>query len=149
MNYDRMIPLRHHRLTIALLIACTAPVALAQEADSATTLDSIVVVAERAVTATKTDTPLVETPQAVSVVPAELFAQRGALNLQETLRYTAGVTAESYGLDTLSENFFVRSVDPTQYLDGMRKVYNYSPIPRIDVYTLDCVEVLRGPSSVS
>lgn len=143
-----MISHRRHRLTVALLFACAAPVALAQDGDTATTLDSIEVVAERAVTATKTDTAVVETPQAVSVVPSELFAQRGALNLQETLRYTAGVTAESYGLDTRGESFFVRSVDPTQYLDGMRKVYNYSPIPRIDVYTLDRVEVLRGPSSM-
>lgn len=143
-----MPPYRRHRLTAALLMACAAPAAFAQEANTATTLDSVEVVAERAVTATKTDTALVETPQAVSVVPSELFSQRGALNLQETLRYTAGVTAESYGLDTRGENFFVRSVDPTQYLDGMRKVYNYSPIPRIDVYTLDRVEVLRGPSSM-
>ena len=30
----------------------------------------------------------------------------------------------------------------------MRKNYNFSPIPRIDVHTLDRVEVLRGPSSV-
>ena len=143
-----MLPYRRHRLTTAMLIASAIAPAFAQETDTATGLDTVVVVAERAVTATKTDTPVVETPQAVSVVPAELFAQRGALNLQETLRYTAGVTAESYGLDTRGENFFVRSVDPTQYLDGMRKVYNYSPIPRIDVYTLDRIEVLRGPSSV-
>ena len=138
---------RLHRLTAALTIACLAQTAFAQQ-DAAATLDSVVVVAERAVTATKTDTPLVETPQAISVVPAELFVRRGAQNLQETLRYSAGVAAESYGLDTRGENFFVRSVDPTQYLDGMRKVYNFSPVPRVDVYTLDRVEVLRGPSSV-
>lgn len=140
--------LHRHRLTTALLLACAAPLACAQDADTTTTLDAVDVVADTAVTATKTDTPLVQTAQAVSVVPAELYLQRGAQNLQETLRYTAGVTAESYGLDTRGESFFVRSVDPTQYLDGMRKVYNYSPVPRIDVYTLDRVEVLRGPSSV-
>jgi len=142
-----------HRLLIALSVICQPLAtgwAFAKDKDSeeAATLDPVVVVAERAETATKTDTPLVETPQAISVVSEELFTERGARNLQETLRYTAGVTAESYGLDTRGENFFVRSLDPAQYLDGMRKVYNFSPIPRADVYTLERVEVLRGPSGV-
>src|SRR5688572_20606056 len=101
-----MFPYRRHRLTTALLIACVAPAAYAQDADIATTLDAVEVVAERAVTATKTDTPLVETPQAISVVPAELFTQRGALNLSDTLRYTAGVSADPYGLDTRREDVF-------------------------------------------
>lgn len=110
--------------------------------------DEIIVTADRAVTATKTETPIIETPQAISVVPAELFLDRGARNVQETLRYTAGVTAEAFGLDTRSDVLFVRGLDPVQYQDGMRKNYNFSPIPRIDVHTLDRVEVLRGPSSV-
>jgi iron complex outermembrane receptor protein len=120
----------------------------AQEPTDPETLDKVVVVAERAVTATKTDTPLVETPQAISVVPSELYAERGARNVQETLRYSAGVTAEAFGLDTRGDTTTVRGLDPTQYQDGMRKVYNFSPIPRTEVYSLDRVEVLRGPSSV-
>jgi len=110
--------------------------------------DTIVVTGDRAVTATKTDTPIVETPQAISVVPAELFLDRGARNVQETLRYSSGVTGEAYGLDTRSDNIFVRGLNPTEYQDGLRRTFNFSPIPRADVYTLDRIEVLRGPSSV-
>lgn len=128
-----------------LPVSWAIPAALAQDA---ATLDKVTVVAERAVTATKTDTALVETPQAISVVSSEQIRERGALNVQETLRYTAGVTAEAFGLDTRSDVSTVRGLDPVQYLDGMRKVYNYSPIARPEVYTLDRVEVLRGPSSV-
>src|SRR3546814_479213 len=138
------------RLGVLACAAIAATPASAQEATSAGDLaeHDIVVTAGRAVTATKTDTPIVETPQAISVVPAELFLDRGARNVQETLRYSAGVTAEAFGLDTRSDTISVRGLDPVQYQDGMRKNYNFSPIPRIDVHTLDRVEVLRGPSSV-
>ena len=71
--------------------------------DDAYALDSVTVVAERASTATKTDTPLMETPQAISVITSSLFTDRGARNLQETLRYSAGVTADAWGLDTRAD----------------------------------------------
>lgn len=111
-------------------------------------VDDVVVTAQRAVTATKSDTPIVETPQAISVVTEELFRSRGALNLQETLRYTAGVTGEAYGLDTRNDASAVRGLAPVQFVDGMRTVYTFAPFARTAVDTLERVEVLRGPSSV-
>ena len=148
----KKIPSRRPLAAAMILVMATmnsghAQAANASEPDAAT-LDKLVVVAESATTATKTDTPLLETPQAISVVPSELFQARGAQNVQETLRYSAGATAEAFGLDTRSDVSSVRGLDPMQYLDGMRKIYNYSPIARTDVYTLDRVELLRGPSSV-
>ncbi len=116
--------------------------------DAARTLDGVTVVAERASTATKTDTSLVETPQAISVVTAPLFADRGAHNLQETLRYSAGVTADAWGLDTRNDGSTVRGLDPVQYVDGLRRSYGFRPLARSEVYGLERVEVLRGPSSV-
>lgn len=148
----KKIPSRRPLAAAMILVMATmnsghAQAANASEPDAAT-LDKLVVIAESATTATKTDTPLLETPQAISVVPSELFQARGAQNVQETLRYSAGATAEAFGLDTRSDVSSVRGLDPMQYLDGMRKIYNYSPIARTDVYTLDRVELLRGPSSV-
>ncbi len=137
-----------------LLLSLMAPTLLAsalaqaQSADEARTLDSVRVVADRASTATKTDTSLTETPQAIGVVTSDLFIDRGALNLQETLRYSAGVTADAWGLDTRGDASTIRGLDPVQYLDGMRKLYNFSPMARPEVYGLERVEVLRGPSSV-
>src|SRR3546814_4978793 len=60
----------------------------------------------------KTDTPLVETPQAISVVDDALFHDRGARNVQETLRYSAGVTGEAYGLDTRNDATVIRGLSP-------------------------------------
>ncbi|MGH6782002.1 MAG: TonB-dependent siderophore receptor, partial [Sphingomonadaceae bacterium] len=120
----------------------------AAQAQSSQSSAEITVTAERAVTATKSDTPLVETPQAISVVTERLFRDRGALNVQETLRYSAGVTGEAYGLDTRNDASIVRGLAPVQFLDGMRNVYTFAPFARTAVDTLSRVEVLRGPSSV-
>ncbi|MFZ4877534.1 TonB-dependent receptor plug domain-containing protein [Janthinobacterium sp. Mn2066] len=49
-------------------------------------------VARRSSSATKTDTALNENPQSVSVVTADEISDRHAESLDETLRYTAGVT---------------------------------------------------------
>lgn len=144
-------PLRPRAL---LLLALGTPtllataVAQAQDSGDARTLDGVNVVADRASTATKTDTPLTQTPQAISVVTRQLFTDRGAQNLQETLRYSAGVTAEAYGLDSRGDGSSIRGLDPVQYLDGLRRVHGFSPMARPDVFGLERVEVLRGPSSV-
>src|SRR3546814_20100995 len=108
------------RLGVLACAAIAATPASAQEATSAGDLaeHDIVVTAGRAVTATKTDTPIVETPQAISVVPAELFLDRGARNVQETQRYSDGVTAEAFGIATRSETIPVRGLDHVQYPEG-------------------------------
>src|SRR3546814_14605836 len=93
----------------------------------------------------KFDTPLVETPQAISVIDDTVFRDRGARNLQETMRYSAGVTGEAYGLDTRNDASIIRGLSPVQFLDGMRNFYSYAPFARTAVDTLDRVEVLRGP----
>ena len=135
------------RRALLLVVPTLLASALAQAQD-ARTLDEVTVVADRASTATKADTPLTQTPQAISVVSSELFTDRGAHNLQETLRYSAGVTADAYGLDTRSDGSTVRGLDPVQYVDGLRRSYGFSPLARTEVYGLERVEVLRGPSSV-
>ncbi|NJO33673.1 MAG: hypothetical protein HC869_11560 [Rhodospirillales bacterium] len=50
-------------------------------------------VAGRSLSATKTDTPLQEIPQAISVVGAEQIRDQGAQALQEAIRYVPGCCA--------------------------------------------------------
>ncbi|WP_343699804.1 TonB-dependent siderophore receptor [Caulobacter sp.] len=127
------------------LIAANAALAQASAPDA---VDALIVTSERATTATKTDTPLIRTPQAVSVVEGQLIADRGALNLQETLRYSAGAGAETYGMDTRGDGPSLRGFSSAQYLDGLNKVIGFNLVPRTEVYTLERVEILRGPSSM-
>jgi len=100
-------------------------------------------------TGTKTDTPLRETPQSITVVTADRVTDQGALTVQESLRYVPGVFADAYGLDSRGDYPRIRGQDPNIYLDGTRVVNTWSFNEwRPDPYTLERIEVLRGPSSV-
>lgn len=103
--------------------------------------------ARSSLSATKTATPLIETPQSISVVTAEQIRDQGAATVQETLRYSAGVGAESFGLDSRGDWSKVRGFDPVIYLDGLQKTFGFYKSPRQEPYTLERIEVVRGPAS--
>lgn len=104
----------------------------------------------RAGIATKTDTPLIETPQAITVVTAAQIRDQSSPNLQEALRYTAGVRNELYGVDNRGDYVGLRgSKDTTFLLDGMRlPLSGWWGVIRNEPYAFERIEVLRGPSSI-
>lgn len=105
--------------------------------------------ARNAATATKTDTPLAETPQSVTVVPRDQMVDQGATGLQDALNYAAGVRSDAYGIDSRSDNVRIRGAYPDEYQDGLRKLFDwYTSNTRTDPFTLERIEVLRGPSSM-
>lgn len=104
--------------------------------------------ASRAATGTKTDTPLQETPQSISVITADQMKDQGATTVQQALRYTPGVMADSYGPDSRVDSFQIRGMSADVYLDGMRTTNSWWHSQRLDPYMLERMEVLRGPSSV-
>ncbi|MGF6573345.1 iron complex outermembrane receptor protein [Paraburkholderia sp. GAS333] len=105
-----------------------------------------------AATATKTDTPLIETPQSVSVVTRDQMTMQGANTVAEALRYTAGVVSEQLGNSTAAAPYlYSRGFVLEQYLDGSRmpssSAFGYG-VPNFDTYGLERVDVMKGPSSV-
>jgi iron complex outermembrane receptor protein len=108
-------------------------------------------VAKRTSTGSKTDAPLVEVPQSVSVVGREEIDDRGAQKLDEVLRYTPGVLAGAFGPDSDTDWIYIRGFDATQtgiFLDGLQ-LFQYAFAGFIvDPFLLERVEVLRGPASV-
>ncbi|PQV46769.1 TonB-dependent siderophore receptor [Paraburkholderia sp. BL21I4N1] len=109
-------------------------------------------VAVTAVTATKTDTPLIETPQSVSVVTRDQMTAQAATSVAEALRYTASVLPEIRGDSTAGAPYlYSRGFVLEQFLDGTRlpsdTSYGYA-IPNFDTYGLERIDVLHGPSSV-
>ena len=105
--------------------------------------------AKNAATATKTDTPLSEIPQSVTVVTRDQIVDQGAINLQDALNYAAGVRPDAYGLDSRSDSVRIRGSLPDVYLDGLRQAYGYyTSTTRTEPYTLERLEVLRGPSGM-
>lgn len=106
-------------------------------------------VATRSATATKTDTPLIETPRSVSVITRDRMDAQGADLPEEALRYSAGVQTEQFGFDSRQDFFTIRGFDATRYRDGLRMVETGSfGNSNTDIYGAERIEVLRGPASV-
>lgn len=109
-------------------------------------------VATRSGTATKTDTPLIETPQSVSVITTDQVRNQGAVSIGEALRYTAGVSGDvNGGSDTRFGALQTRGFDTTLeglYVDGLRiPSSRYVHFNGLDPYGAERLEVLKGPSS--
>jgi iron complex outermembrane receptor protein len=109
-------------------------------------------VASRSATGTKTDTPILEIPQAINVVTADQVQAQGARNLTQALRYTPGLATGGFtDRNSIADEITSRGFAPTPlYLDGAYLPYagSLGGAPQIDPYTLERIEVLKGPSSV-
>ncbi|MGN8278206.1 TonB-dependent siderophore receptor [Pseudomonas sp. SMN5] len=109
-------------------------------------------VATRSATGTKTDTPILEIPQTINVVTADQIATQGARNLTQALRYTPGLNTGGFtDRNAIADEITSRGFSPTPlYLDGAYLPYagSLGGAPQIDPYTLERIEVLKGPSSV-
>ncbi|WP_312572029.1 TonB-dependent siderophore receptor [Stutzerimonas balearica] len=105
-------------------------------------------VAKRSVSATKTDTPIIETPQSISVITADRIRDQGSLTIQDSLRYVSGMRGEAYGFDSRGDFSLVRGVSPTIFLDGLQQSVGSYTNTRTDPFTLERVEVIKGPSSM-
>jgi iron complex outermembrane receptor protein len=107
-------------------------------------------VARRGTTGTKTDTPIIETPQSISVIGAEEIETLKSQSLQDALGYVAGVN-RAEGLDRTTESFFLRGFRTSGigsiYRDGTFYTVNTFD-GRQEPYGLERIEILKGASSV-
>lgn len=110
------------------------------------------IVAKRSATGSKTDTPLTEIPQTINVVTAAEIAERGALSIAQALRYTPGVSSSGFtDSHMLTDEMSSRGFAPAPlYLDGAYLPYagSLGGAPQVEPYSLERVEVLKGPASV-
>ena len=105
--------------------------------------------AEQTTTGTKTDTPLREVPQSVSVVGKQQMRDQRVQNLQEAFRYVPGVVADPFGYDSRGDSAIVRGINAPYFVDGLQTTYGFnSSTSMIEAYALERAEVLRGPASM-
>src|SRR5690606_20841345 len=104
--------------------------------------------ATRAATTPKTETAMTEAPRSLSVVPAQRVEDQGVQTVQAALRYVSGVRSEAYGLDARVDSALVRGSSPTTFLDGLQQSFGYYTNTRSDPFTLERIEVLKGPASM-
>ena len=107
-------------------------------------------IASRSATGTKTDTPLIETPQSITVVTRDQIIAQNPQSVPQALRYAPGIEAESRGnIAGSADIIYGRGFIMDRYLNGLKLQGGSGYItPQIDVYNLERIEVLRGPASV-
>ncbi|WP_166360192.1 TonB-dependent siderophore receptor [Pseudomonas akapageensis] len=126
-------------------------VELAPSSVKANAVEDTGYVAKEAPGITKSNVPLIENPQSVTVVTRKQMDAQDAQNLSEALRYTAGVNSEPFGADNRNDYIYIRGFDQSNdglFLDGLNLLNRNYGMWRVDPYSLESVEVVRGPSSV-
>src|SRR6185436_784292 len=91
-------------------------------------------------------TPVRDIPQTVNIINRAVMESQGATSLADALRGVPGITMGAAEGGSIGNNFNLRgfSARTDIYLDGMRDRGQYYR----DVYSLEQIEVLMGPSSM-
>lgn len=93
--------------------------------------------------ATKTDTPIMETPMSIQVIPKQILKDQQAIRIKDALKNVSGVF---WATDPMYEGFQMRGFQT----DGTTTVYrNGLRIRRAqhEVVNLEQLEVLKGPAA--
>ncbi|HEY0859038.1 MAG TPA: TonB-dependent siderophore receptor [Albitalea sp.] len=97
-------------------------------------------------TGAKFETPLRDIPQTITVIDRRMLDSQAAASLKDSLRNVPGITLGAGEGGVIGDNINLRgfSARTDIYLDGLRDRGQYAR----DVFSLDAVEVLKGPSSM-
>ena len=98
--------------------------------------------------ATKSNTPIMETARSLSIETRQDLLDQGALNLADAYLYSAGVIGERYGFSTRGDSVAVRGQNVPEYRDSLQALFGNYNNTRPDIYTIEQVEILKGPASV-
>ncbi len=153
--------MRHTPLALALFALLASP-AIAhaanptEDADPPSTpidLDKVEVVGQRYLpdyatrktrSATKTDTPLLDVPHAVTVVTDKLVADQAMTSLSDAFRYMPGVGLAQGEGNRDTPVLRGNSSTADFFVDGIRDDVQYIR----DTYNLERVEALKGPNAL-
>ena len=110
-------------------------------------------VAKQSTAGTKTDTPIIKTPQAISVVTRDQMDIQDAQSVAQALRYTSGINPEQRGTNTDSlEYLYARGFLVDEFWNGLRTPgpaggFGFN-VTSFDPYMFERIELLHGPASV-
>jgi catecholate siderophore receptor len=160
---------RRHALAIASYLVVTAPLAAqqptlapprdstsadstAQHAGAVRRIDRVRVTAPRSHgyvvrstrSATRTDTPLRDTPQSATVLPRQLIADQAMQSMADVVRYMPGVTMGLGEGHRDQPTIRGNSTTADFFVDGVRDDAQYLR----DVYNAERIEALKGPNAM-
>jgi len=138
---------------VAATLGLLPAVAAYAQDDAAGILEEVVVRAPHYVpssnsAATKLDIPLIETPQAITVIPRDQIDLLNWDDMEQAVRYTSGVVGENFGPDERYDWLTLRGFNPIQYVDGLQAPVGSVTNVGLDLYGFQSMEVLKGPASV-
>jgi iron complex outermembrane recepter protein len=92
--------------------------------------------------ATKTDTPILETPQSIQVVPRALMNDQQVFSIEDALKNITGV---AQNLNNTYSNPYLRGFigDSSYFRNGLRQ----GSQPMVETAQLSSIEVVKGPMS--
>jgi len=100
--------------------------------------------ASRTVTATKTDTELLDVPQSVSVVNQDQIRDQAITSMADAVRYTPGLGFAQGEGNRDTPVFRGNSSTADFFVDGIRDDVQYFR----DLYNIERVEIFRGPNAM-
>ncbi|WP_038905074.1 TonB-dependent siderophore receptor [Dickeya zeae] len=150
----------------AILASTLLVAAHAQAAETTTSTDTMVVsataaesvtaplkgiVAKESASGTKTSTPLIKTPQSVTVVTRDQMDAQAVSSVSDALNYSSGVVSNYRGSSNRNDEVIARGFRyAPKFLDGLS--YGLSgqgaALGKIDPWLLERVELVHGPASV-
>jgi iron complex outermembrane receptor protein len=95
--------------------------------------------------ATKTNTPLLNTPVAVQIVPREVIADKQALDTMEAVKNVSGVQAQG---GTYYDQYLIRGFKSGYGATWRNGLQIEGTVGAVDVSFTDRVEIVKGPASV-
>ena len=99
-----------------------------------------------ATTGTKTDTPLIETPASVQVLPQQLLQDQKVTTLDQALNNVSGARSSSIGW---AESIYLRGFSTSTYFrDGFRIDDPNGLGGLMNLSNVDSIEVLTGPGAI-
>ncbi|MBO8136354.1 TonB-dependent siderophore receptor [Dickeya fangzhongdai] len=109
------------------------------------------IVAKESASGTKTSTPLIKTPQAVTVVTRDQMDAQAVSSVSDALNYSSGVVTNYRGSSNRNDEVIARGFRyAPKFLDGLS--YGLSgqgaALGKIDPWLLERVELVHGPASV-
>ena len=141
-----------NKILLAAVLA-TLPMLAQAEHNETINLDEVTVTEKRiddtyyapiANTATKTDTPLLETPISIQVVPEAVLETQNAQKISDVVRNVSGIQ-NVYSTGGVNEQYLIRG-----FLQSISGFHNGIRIPllKYDLANVERVEVLKGPASM-
>jgi iron complex outermembrane recepter protein len=106
-------------------------------------------VVDNATTATRTNTPIRDVPQSITVIPQQVIGDQQVTQISDALRNVSGVSSRFSSLRPDGDAAIIRGFESFGYFftDGIRNLGGGGAFQQ-ELANVERIEVLRGPASV-